>query len=253
MFIFGSGILYGVQTQDATGAAVANATPVQFGTLQDISGDISFEEKMLYGSYQFPVAVGRGKGKLGFKAKFASLNGAVIGDLLFGTGSVAGIKDIVNNFAATIPTTPFTVTAAPPSSGTYSNDLGVINATTGVALKKVASAPVTGQYSVNIATGVYTFAAADTGGSVLLNYEYTATSTTAKSNTIVNQLTGYAPFFKAALSLHYGGKAFNLVLNQCMSNKLSLPFKNDDFAVPDFDFSAFADAANNIGYWAASE
>ena len=60
---FGTGILYGIQTQDATGAAVANATPVQFGTLQDISGDISFEEKLLYGSYQFPIAVGRGKGK----------------------------------------------------------------------------------------------------------------------------------------------------------------------------------------------
>ena len=77
MYGFGTGILFGTQLQDATGATVANATPVQFGTLQDVSSDITFEEKLLYGQNQFPVAVGRGKGKINFKAKMAGIFGGV--------------------------------------------------------------------------------------------------------------------------------------------------------------------------------
>lgn len=253
MYSFGSGVLFGIQTQDATGAAVANATPVQFGTLQDISGDISFEEKLLYGQNQFPVAVGRGKGKLEFKAKAASINGAIMGDLLFGLGSTAGIKDIVTNFAATVPAvSTYTITVAPPSSGTFVSDLGVLDGVTGLSMKKVASGPTTGQYSVS-GSGVYTFAAADASKAVQISYEYSATSTTAKYGNITNQLMGYAPNFKAMLTMKYSGKSLNLVLNQCMSSKFSLPFKNDDFTVPEFGFSAFADGAGNIGYWAASE
>lgn len=249
---FGTGILYGIQTQDATGAAVANATPVQFGTLQDISGDISFEEKLLYGSYQFPIAVGRGKGKLAFKAKMANLFGAVMGDLLFGLPRAAGIKSSVSNFAAAIPATPFQITVAPPSSGTFAGDLGVLNATTGLPLKKVASAPATGQYSVS-GGGVYTFASADTGNTVMLSYEYTATSTTAQNGSITNQLMGYAPTFSALLTMSFQGKPLTLKLNQCVASKFSLPMKNDDFTIPEFDFSAFADGAGNIGYWATAE
>lgn len=251
---FGTGILFGVQTQDATGAAVANPTPIQFGNLQDVSGDISFEEKLLYGAYQMPIAVGRGKGKMQFKAKMANISGQIMGDLLFGTGTAAGIKDVVPNFATAVPSaTPWQVTIAPPNSGTYVNDLGVLNASTGLPLKRVASAPATGQYSVNIATGVYTFATADANAAILISYEYTATSTSAKVVSITNQLMGYAPTFKASLDMSFGGKNLTLVLNQCISSKFSLPFKNDDFAVPEFDFAAFADATGAIGYIATSE
>lgn len=253
MFVFGSGILYGVQSADATGAAIANATPVQFGTMQDISSDISFEEKLLYGQYQMPVAIGRGKGKLSFKAKSAGIFGSIMGDLLFGTGSTAGIKDVVNNFAATVPAvTAYTITVAPPSTGTFANDLGVLDGVTGLPMKKVASGPTTGQYSVS-GGGVYTFAAADASKAVQISYEYTATSTSAKYGNITNQLMGQAPSFRAVLSFKYSGKNLNLALNNCVGSKLSLPFKNDDFTVPEFDFSAFADGAGNIGYWSTTE
>lgn len=252
MLGFGTGILYGVQTADASGATVANATPVQFGTLQDISADISFEEKLLYGSYQMPIAVGRGKGKLAFKAKVAAFSGAILGDLFFGTGSSPGIKAVVKNFAASVPAvSTYTVTVVPPSSGTYGADLGVINASTGLPFKKVASGPTAGQYSV--AGAVYTFAAADASAAVLISYEYTATSTSAKSNAFTNQLMGYAPSFRAVLSMSYQGKDLALALNNCVASKFSFPMKNDDFTVPEFEFSAFADSANNIGYWGTSD
>lgn len=254
MYGFGSGVLFGIATTDATGAAISNPTPVKFGTLQDISGDISFESKMLYGSYQFPIAVGRGKGKLDFKAKIASFSTAIMGDLLFGLPKTPGIKDIVVGFASAVPSaTPWQVTVAPPSSGTFLSDMGVVDATTGLSLTRVASGPTAGQYAVS-AGGVYTFASADANKPVQISYEYSATSTAGpKIIQMTNQLMGYAPTFKAALNLSYQGKDMTLVLNQCISSKMSLPLKNDDFVIPEFAFSAFADGAGNIGYIALAE
>jgi hypothetical protein len=252
MLSFGAGVLYGIQLTDAAGVAVSNPTPVQFGVIQDIQGDLSFEEKMLYGANQFPVAYGRGKGKLEFKAKFANINGQIMGDLFLGNGSNAGIKGVVNNLAAAVPgVSAYTITPTPPSSGTVVTDLGVTNATTGVPLKKVASGPTTGQYSYS--AGVWTFAAADASMAVLISYEYTASSTTAKYGNFSNQLMGYAPAFGCRLSVPYNGKQLTLSLTTCYSSKLSLPFKNDDFAIPDFGFQAIADASGSMGYWATSD
>jgi hypothetical protein len=36
-------------------------------------------------------------------------------------------------------------------------------------------------------------------------------------------------------------------LNNCVSSKLSLPFKNEDFAIQEFDFTALADSGGTIG------
>jgi len=55
----------------------------------------------------------------------------------------------------------------------------------------VASSPATGQYSVNTATGIYTFASGDTGASVLISYTFTAATTGTQLN-ITNQLMGFA-------------------------------------------------------------
>ena len=49
-FSFGSGLMFGTRSD------IANATPIQFGTLQDISLDFSFSNKDLMGQYQIPVA-----------------------------------------------------------------------------------------------------------------------------------------------------------------------------------------------------
>lgn len=253
MLLFGSGILFAVPTANASGATIATPTPVQFGTLQDVSLDISFETKQLYGSYQFPIASGRGKGKIEGKAKNAHLTAGILSDIILGNAGTAGIKDVYPNFAASVPAnTPWTITIVPPGSGTFVQDMGVLDASTGLALKRVTSGPTAGQYSVSGA--IYTFASADASKAVLISYEYTATSTTGpKYIALTNQLMGYAPTFKAALDLSCMGQNMTVVLNSCTSSKLALPFKNDDFAVPEFDFMAQADAAGNIGYVALSE
>jgi hypothetical protein len=250
-YAFGSGILWGTPSTDAYGNTIATPSPVQFGVLQEITIDISFDVKQLYGQNQMPVAVGRGKGKMSGKAKLAQMNGATVNSLFFGqTMTSSIISDVYDTTGSTIPATPFQVTVTPPSSGTWSRDLGV-RSSTGVPLTRVASAPATGQYSV--AAGVYTFAAADTGLLVFINYQYTATSTSAKTSNVVNVPMGYAPSFRADLYMPFQGKSMIWSLPNCIASKLSLATKLDDFTVPEFDFEGFADASGNVLTWAFSE
>jgi hypothetical protein len=248
MINFGSGKLIAVPTNLSDGSAIANPTPVVLGSIQDISIDMSVDIKSLYGSKRYPIAIGQGKGKIEIKAKYAEIDGGVLGSLFFGKAAVASIKAAVFDFATTIPTTPFQVTIAPPSSGVYVGDLGVFRTDTGTQLTRVASAPTTGQYSVVVATGIYTFAAADTGKAIAISYEYSATSTTGQVWTITNDTMGYTPSFTLLLQNSYDGKNMVCKLNRAVSGKLALPLKNDDFAVYDFNAEAFADSTGTIGY-----
>jgi hypothetical protein len=319
-YIFGAGIMWGQALTDASGNAITNPSPVQFGTLQDCSLDISFDTKMLHGQNQFPVAVGRGKGKLSGKAKAAQINGLVWNSLFFGQTMTKGIiGDVYDTTGTAIPGTPYTIAPTPPSSGTWLADLGVRNSS-GVPLTRVASAPTTGQYAVTsaatgtasfatnvmtvtaVTTGVfavgqsitsagvaagtisslgtgtggtgtynlstspgtisaqavtagvgYQFAAADTGLTMFINYQYTATSTTANKSTVVNLPMGYAPSFRCDLSLPFQGKNLILSAPNAISSKLTLSPKNDDFTIPEFDFECFADASGNVLTWAMTE
>jgi hypothetical protein len=238
MIVFGTGTLICVPTQDALGVAIANPTPVRLGTLQDVSVDLGVDIKTLYGSGRYPVAVGAGKAKTDIKAKYADINAAVLGSLFYGKTASAAIKGAVIDQTGSIPTTPFQITIAPPSSGTFVADLGVYNASTGNQLTRVASGPTTGQYSVNTGTGVYTFASADTGQSVLISYEYTAASGGSTFN-LTNDLMGYTPSFSLILQEPFDGKKLVLKFNKCTSGKLTLPFKNEDFAMYDFEATGY--------------
>lgn len=246
MIFFGTGTLIAVPTNLADGTAIANPTPVRLGGLQDVSVDLGVDLKTLYGSGKYPIAVGQGKAKTDIKAKYADVSGAVLGSLFFGKTSTAAIKGAVIDATGAIPTTPFQITAAPPSSGTFVQDLGVRDASTGVIYTRVASAPATGQYSVSGA-GVYTFAAADTGKSVIYSYEYTA-ATGGQLFTLTNDLMGYTPSFSMILQEKYLGQTFVLKFNRAVSGKLALPLKNDDFGISDFEATAFTDAADVLGY-----
>jgi hypothetical protein len=239
VYQFGSGVLFGYPIG---GNEAANPTPLQFGTIQDVSLDISFEVKELYGRNQFPEDTARAKGKITGKAKFAQLNGKLVNDLFFGQVISAGQTKISLDESHPIPATPFQVTPTPPSSGVFVEDLGVRSATTGLALTKVAGSPTTGQYSVS--AGVYTFAAADTLLVVLISYSY---SVTTGSVTAVNQqLMGYAPRFEIVLEQEYNTQQSNVKLYSCVATKLTRATKIDDYTIPEFDFSAFANPAGKL-------
>lgn len=251
-YVFGAGAIFAKQLTDATGAAITNPTPVKLGVLQDITLDVSFDVKQLYGQNQFPVAIGRGKGKVTGKAKAAQINGGLLNAIIFGQTLSTGLVGIFNATTTTaIPATPFQITPTVPGAGTFGKDLGVMK-TDGTALTRVASAPTTGQYSVNEATGVYTFAAADTGVSVLISFNYTAATGGVKS-TVVNLPMGYAPTFSVDLALDYNGKKGTIQMPNCTSDKLTIATKLDDFAVPELGFQALADSNGNVITYSYSE
>lgn len=251
MIQFGAGKLIAVPTADALGNPIAIPTPVAVAVLQDVSVDFDFETKTLHGEKQFAVAVARGKAKIGWKAKAGDFNGGLLGSLFMGATASASRKGAVVDEAKIIPAAagPYTITIAPPASGVFAADMGVYNATTGAPMTRVASAPATGQYSLVVATGVYTFAAADASVPVLISYEYTiASSVGSELFNISNNLMGYTPTFSALFYTPYAGKTMVLKLNSNVLGKLSLPRKNDDFTLTDMDAESFADASGNVGY-----
>jgi len=250
---FGAGALWGSRT-DVTGSGIG---PDQFGILQDVQIDWDWTTKELWGQFQFPVDIARGQGKITGKAKFARIFGAIYGDLFFGQTPATGQLTIAENEAASVPaTTPYTVTVA--NAANFADDLGVYYASgsnAGNRFTRVTTPSAAGQYSVNLATGIYTFAAADAAASVLISYLYNAGS--GKKLTLTNQLVGYTPTFKATFyttKTTQGTPAgLALVLNACTATKLSLPTKIDDYEIQEFDFSAFADPTGAIGTLSVNE
>jgi hypothetical protein len=237
--VFGAGFLFGIPSG-------ANSTPVMFGAVQDTSVDFSFDLKPLYGQNQFALEQARGKGKIDIKSQVGRFDPNLFNQIYFGQTISTG--EVLNSISesATIPATPFTVTAA--NGATFKTDLGVFSTSLGRFLTRVASGPATGQYSVNTTTGVYTFAAADTGGVVRLNYTYASTST-GSSLAGANPVMGSSPVFALQLVNSYRSKSISLNFGAVQSSKLSLPMKLDDFTLPSLDMSAQDDGTGNVFSW----
>lgn len=240
MFIFGSGVLIGTPSG-------ANATPLNFGLVNEVSIDESVELKQLFGQTNYPIAIGAGTIKTSGKAKAARISGQAMGSLYYGVTPTAGQTASVMGEADTIPSaTSYTITVA--QSATWTQDQGVQYAATGLPFKRVASGPTIGQYSV--AAGIYTFAAADEGKAVLVSYNYTVSST-GQSIPIASKLIG--PTVNFALNL-YGadpntGLGYTLQLYNCVVSKFAFGTKLTDFVMPEFDFEYYANAAGAVGQW----
>lgn len=227
---FGSGIMYATPSG-------ANATPLQFGALQDISADLSRTVKSLYGQNQQPLAIGGGEIKASVKAKMGFINAGVYASLFYGTSTSVGTVSLASNEAHSVPAvTTYTVTVT--NSATFSKDLGVTYAN-GNPMTQVASAPSVGQYSV--ASGVYTFAAADASAAVLISYEYTSASS-GSTVAVGAILQGVQPIITLDLYRGYNGTGERHRFWAAVCSKLTIPTKMADFGISELDFECFLDS-----------
>lgn len=233
-YIFGTGLL-------TLTPAGTNPTPVQVGVLKDVSLDFSFTTKELRGAYQFALDIARAGGKLTAKAKSGTIAGGLLNSILTGSTLTTGAVQGIQGESGTIPTTPFTITVT--NSANFKNDFGVYDKTAGKWLARVASAPATGQYS--LASGVYTFAAADTTHNVTIYYSYTST-TVGKTTSYTNQLMGSGTAFQLDLFNSFRGNSQGLHLYAVTSTKLGLALKSEDYLETDLEFEGFADANGNV-------
>lgn len=240
--LFGPGILWLTRTD------LANSTPTNIGYINEFSYDFSFDTKQLFGQNQFALLAARGTAKSTGKMKAATLSGQALNSVLLGGTWTAGTQyDATSDVNVAIPGTPFQITPTVPSSGTWNSDLGVTNAATGEPLTLVASGPIAGQYSV--AAGVYTFSTADhtSGIAVTISYSYSFTGASGQSQTIANQLIGTTPTFQLDYKTTLYGATYYLRLFQAIGGKWAMGHKITDFAMPEYDFEFFANAAQNIG------
>jgi len=237
--VFGAGFLFGIPSG-------ANPTPVMFGAVQDTTVDFSFDLKQLYGQNQFALEQARGKGKIEIKSQVGRFDPNLFNQIYFGQSTAAG--ELLNSMseAGTIPATPFTITVA--NGATFKTDLGVYSTTAGKFLSRVASAPATGQYSVNTTTGAYLFASADVGGAVKISYTY-ASSSTGTTLTGLNPAMGVSPIFALQLVNSFKSKSISLNFGAVQSSKLALPMKLDDFSMPSLDMQAQDDGTGNVFSW----
>lgn len=238
MFEFGAGTLWGFPV---SGNTAANPTPIKFGTLQDVSLDISGDVKQLYGQKQFPEAVARGKCKITGKSKFAAINGKMFNDLFFGQAMLSGTIQVALDEVQTISGTG-TIPAL-SHAATFVQDWGVRYLSTGVPLARVASAPTVGQYSLTGST--YTFNTGDANAVVLISYTFTQAAPGVQLN-IKNQLMGFAPTIQVLLETVYNTNQFSVLLYSVVASKLSFTTKQEDFIIPEFDFEAFANPSGQV-------
>ena len=247
VFYFGSGNMYFITPVTAP----AVPAPVKCGTLQEGSIEVAFTAKPVLGQNSFPDATFRSDGKLTGKSKMAQVKMDVFANFFNATPVTGQIIPVIGE-AQTIPAkTTFVLTALMVTGGgTFNKDLGVIYAGTGAnagqRLTRVAAVTAIGQYSLDETTGIYTFYSGDASAQVKFDYLYTS-SLVGKTLTIVNQLAGVAPSFLLVLANITGVSGAVMILNKCISEKLSFATKRGDVAIPEFDFSACADDADNIG------
>lgn len=264
---FGPGVAWG-ERLDVVGSGIG---PVPFAVPQDVTIDVDFTYKPLWGQNQFALISARGQGKITGKIKKAQIFMETYSDLVFGLTSTTGQFAPAQNEAQTVPaSTPFTVSVANAANfvndgSAGGGDLGVLYANGSGRFTRVATPAAAGQYSVNPATGVYTFSSADANAAVMISYVYNNTVSGNKL-AIVSQPTGTTPIFRFTyyqkvspqppLSGFAGGLASKLLsfrLNACSATKWSVPSKLDDWTIDEIDFDVFADSAGNIGSLSTSE
>lgn len=240
-FGFGSGILTGLRT-DTSGVN----TPIRFGALQNVAIEFSGDTKELHATQQFPIDAARGKTKITGKAKVAEIKGAMYNELFFGQVLTTGQLKYAYNESSTLGTGAASYTVA-NSASTPLVDQGVFYASSLNQLTAVSSAPIAGQYTFVASTGVYSFAAGDALAAMLFNYTYHVAAGVNISGT--NLLMGTTPRFKATLFQQYEGNQVILVLNQCVSSRLTFPTALDDYVMADLDFSAYQDSSGQVFSW----
>lgn len=243
MFQFGIGFMYGVPK---TGNLAVNPTPKQFGTIQDVSFEISQDLKELRGQSKFPEDVAPGNMKGAGKVQFGRLDVDTFNQLLFAEQTEpSGIQIINANELRNIPGVgPFTIQVL--NFATFTNDLSLFynsGPNAGKRFINTIAAPGVGQYQVNVATGVYTFNAGDAGIQVAISYTYS--SPTGVTFTVLNHLMGYGPVCEVWLSDPYQGNN-GVHLYAVRFAKLGAPRKREDYTIGEMDFQFFANASGQV-------
>jgi hypothetical protein len=244
---FGAGFLFAAPVS-GSGNPAPNPTPQTIGVVQNVKFDIDGAIKELFGSNQYPLDTAVGKRSLKGSFELGQISNVLLSQLFFADAITTGVVATITDPATAIPATPFQITVA--EAAHFVADYGVVNAATGIPLVQHAT-PAAGQYSVNAATGVYTFSSADNVSGVQVLISYSWTDSTA-GNTLVagNHAMGYGPIVALDVVFPYdaptpGGMGF--LFPNVRLGKISVTTKIDDYAMYAVDWEAFAGVGTALG------
>ena len=231
----------------------ANPTPIRPLVVQ--SQAVEFKQKLesLFGEKALAAAVGKGEMEVTGKVEYGKTNPRVLNDLMFGQGTSTGNYQQSDNEAHTVPAvSTYTVTATNYTTGIFI-DLGVKNVTTGAAYSCVASgSEVAGtSYSVNLATGVYKFAAGDANVNVAISYAC-AVAAAGETVNLNNFLQGGVNSFQAVHVLPWQlptgvVEQDMFVFYNCFAGSTGLSAKKSGFGMTTLDYTAAVNGNDQLG------
>ncbi len=249
---FGPGILIVTRTDTTTPVAI------NVGFSNELTLDFSGTIKELYGQNQYPLVAARGTIKATGKWKAAVISGIAWNAAFYGMSSLStssafnNVWVIDSTFTLSASTTVLTV-----STGNFEQDLGVKISSNSLPFQRVATgSESSGKYSISststgLVAGTYNFSAADIAATLNLKITYTTTvvGTAGQALQVTNQLIGTTPTFQLDYYTNLNqpaSKPFVVRVYACVAAKQMLAAKLEDFIMPEFDFSIFANAGNQV-------
>jgi hypothetical protein len=249
--VYGIGAIYGIRL-DQSGPVTA-----QFGVMHSATIRGKWKNEELRGQFQFPLTTARGDGEITVEVDSAQIYMQQFQDLYFAQTLVGGEGITSDLERQTVPTSPGPYTIQVNNFANFIENISVFYGSglaAGQRLQQVGSAPSGGQYTVNNATGVYTFNSGDAGKLMLISYRY-ATAARGYTVLIANQLMGVTPTCRLVIkgntvnpiSANPQDPAFMLILNRCVADSIDLPMGRDKFMIPKWTFRVLDDGTGNIG------
>jgi len=247
--VFGPGILIASRTD------ITIPSPVNVGFVQEFSIEAAGTIKELFGQNQWPLAVARGTIKGTGKFKSAVISGLAWSAMFYGNTETTTSQINWNVGSTFTLSTASTAAVQVGSSLTFDADLGITYVNTGLPFQRVSTGlEAVGKYSVgSTSPGLYNFSAADTtagaAGGTFVKVTYTNTTSVGGNLTVTNQLIGATPTFQLDYYTNFNqpaSKPFVVRIFSCVAAKHMMAFKLEDFMIPEFDFSLFANAAGNV-------
>ena len=240
--VFGPGILIAQRTD------ITIPAPINVGYVQEFSIETAATNKALYGQKKFPLVQAQGTIKATGKMKNATLSGLAINAMMYaGTFSTSNVLQWNIDSTFTTSTTAATITVG--SSLTFESDLGVRYASGNLPLQRVSTgSEAVGKYSVS-GTNVYTFGGTDITSATPIKITYTTNNGTGQALIVSNTLIGTTPTFQLDYYTNLNqptSKAFIVRIYQCISEKLAMSFKLEDYMTPELDFGLFANNSDQV-------
>jgi hypothetical protein len=242
---------HNAQVGKGVGAIVAegaNQTPIVLQMIDSLSFEYTKETEPVNDANGNRVDSFVKSQTLNGKIETKELESQLIKAVMLGATLAPGSK-VGGIHQAPIPATPFQITV--PQGATFAENLGVVDLTAGKKMAVGATSNGAGIYSINVATGVYTFNTADVGHQVQIFYRYTATDgVTVTASALTSSTT------EPVLAIYFNsltGSKWSIHVPRAKFPNLSVGMSKDTWGTVSLSWEAEVDSLNQLCKFSVKE